>query len=77
MTPWPGASPAVAVSTRPHEISLVAKSQAAPSERDVLSGTVRRVSYMGDAVDYQASVNGSDVALRVTAPPPASPPASP
>ena len=49
----------------------MAQSEAAPSERDVLSGTVGRVSYMGEAVDYQVSVNGRDVALRVTAPPPA------
>jgi hypothetical protein len=28
------------------------------------------MSYLGDAVDYQVRVNGSDVVLRVTAPPP-------
>ncbi|MGH7275799.1 MAG: ABC transporter ATP-binding protein [Candidatus Rokuibacteriota bacterium] len=65
----PGAS--VVVSIRPHEIDLVAPGRAAPAERNVLSGTVQRVSYLGEAVDYQVRVSGSDVALRVTAPPPA------
>ncbi len=44
---------------------------AAPAGLNVLAGTVRRVSYLGDTVDYQVRVSGSDVALRVTAPPPA------
>jgi hypothetical protein len=36
----------------------------------VLAGTVQRTSYMGDAVDYQVLVSGTEVVLRVTAPPP-------
>jgi hypothetical protein len=29
---------------------------------------VQRVNYLGEAVDYQVGVSGSDVVLRVTAP---------
>lgn len=49
----------------------MAQGKSAPSELNVLGGTVERVSYLGDAVDYQVAVSGSDVVLRVTAPPPA------
>ncbi len=65
----PGAQ--VVVSIRPHEIELVAPGDAAPAGLNVLAGTVQRVSYLGDTLDYQVRVSGSDVALRVTAPPPA------
>jgi iron(III) transport system ATP-binding protein len=58
----------VAVSIRPHEIGLLAEGHSLPSERNVLSGTVQRVNYLGEAVDYQVGVSGSDVVLRVTAP---------
>ena len=60
----------VVVSIRPHEIELVAGERSAPAGANVLAGTVQRTSYLGDAVDYQILVNGSDVVLRVTAPPP-------
>ncbi len=60
----------VVVSIRPHEIELVARGGSAPAQGNVLHGTVERVSYLGDAVDYQVRLSGSDVALRVTAPPP-------
>jgi len=60
----------VVVSIRPHEIELVAAERSAPAGANVLAGTVQRTSYLGDAVDYQILVNGSDVVLRVTAPPP-------
>src|SRR5881392_795897 len=65
----PGAP--VVVSIRPHEIRLVARRQPPSPDPNVLAGVVQRASYLGDAVDYQVRVNGSDVALRVTAPPPA------
>src|SRR5436190_1670505 len=65
----PGAP--VVVSIRPHEIRLVARGQPPSPDPNVLAGVVQRASYLGDAVDYQVRVNGSDVALRVTAPPPA------
>ncbi len=61
----------VVVSIRPHEIDIVAPGGAAPPGLNILAGTVERVSYLGDSVDYQVRLNGSDVVLRVTAPPPA------
>ena len=65
----PGAP--VVVSIRPHEIRLVTRGQPGLADPNVLTGVVQRASYLGDAVDYQVRVNGSDVVLRVTAPPPA------
>ncbi|OLC12833.1 MAG: hypothetical protein AUH29_15100 [Candidatus Rokubacteria bacterium 13_1_40CM_69_27] len=67
----PGA--AVTVSIRPHEIALApASSPRTPGEGvNVLRGTVQRTSYLGDAIDYQVQVDGSDVVLRVAGPPPA------
>ena len=65
----PGAS--VVLSIRPHEIGLVTRGQCASPEHNVLTGVVQRASYLGDAVDYQIRLSGSDVALRVTAAPPA------
>jgi iron(III) transport system ATP-binding protein len=59
------------VSIRPHEIELVMAGRAAPAGANVLAGTVQRTSYLGDAVDYQVQLSGTDVVLRVTAPPPA------
>jgi iron(III) transport system ATP-binding protein len=59
----PGA--ATAVSIRPHDIAL-APAGAAPSE--ALRGTVKRVSFLGDSVDYQVALADSDVVLRVAAP---------
>jgi hypothetical protein len=35
---------------------------------NVLRAIVRRASYLGSTVDYQVEVEGTDVALRVTAP---------
>jgi iron(III) transport system ATP-binding protein len=58
------------ISIRPHEIELLTAGRAAPAGANVLTGTVQRTSYLGDAVDYQVQVSGSDVVLRVTAPPP-------
>ena len=67
----PGA--AVAVSIRPHQIELQprapARATAAP-ETNVLTGTVVRASYLGDGVDYQVQIDGSDVVLRVAGPAP-------
>ncbi len=61
----------VVLSIRPHQIELLAPDGSAPAGHNVLDGTVERVSYLGDALDYQIRVSGSDVVLRVTAPPPA------
>jgi len=63
---------AVAISIRPHQIEMVADYQArtlAGHNLNLLRGTVQRVSYLGDAADYQVQVEGSDVILRVATPP--------
>lgn len=60
----------VAVSIRPHEIELTTDGAGSVAGRgNLLQGTVRRVSYLGAAVDYQVQVDGSDVILRVAASP--------
>jgi len=66
----PGAP--VAVSIRPHQIEIVpaALASAAAPGANALSGTVRRMSYLGDAVDYQVELDGEDVILRVAGPTP-------
>jgi iron(III) transport system ATP-binding protein len=67
------AGAAVAVSIRPHQIELQprasSRATAAP-ETNVLTGTVVRASYLGDGVDYQVQIDGSDVVLRVAGPAP-------
>jgi iron(III) transport system ATP-binding protein len=60
----PGAR--VTLSIRPHLIAPVGTTEAGSN---VLAGTVRRASFLGDAMDYEIEVAGSDVILRVTAPP--------
>ncbi len=65
-------APAV-VSIRPHQIVLgpPGSASAAPAGANVLAGTVVRASYLGETVDYQVCLEGSDVVLRVTGPTPA------
>ena len=61
----------VTLSIRPHEIELVGDHRAgAISARgdNLLRGAVQRASYLGDAVDCQVQVEGSNVTLRVAAP---------
>ena len=60
----PGAR--VTLSIRPHLIAPVGTTEAGSN---VLAGTVRRASFLGDAMDYEIEVAGSDVVLRATAPP--------
>jgi iron(III) transport system ATP-binding protein len=62
---------AVVVSIRPHQIALGAAAAPRAGDDNVLAGTVMRASYLGDAVDYQVALDGSDVVLRVTGPAPA------
>jgi iron(III) transport system ATP-binding protein len=64
----PGAR--VAVSIRPHLITLIAPGSAPASAADgnVLRGTVKRVAFLGDGVDYEVEVGESDLILRVAAP---------
>ncbi len=61
------------VSIRPHLIALGprAGAQAPAAGANALAGTVLRASYLGDTVDYQVALEGSDVVLRVTGPTPA------
>jgi len=62
----PGA--AVAVSIRPHAIRL--RGVAAPggdASANLVRGRVERAAYLGDAVDYEVGIAGSDVRLRVSA----------
>jgi len=63
--PSPGAR--VTVSIRPHQIVVVTDQK--PRGENRFHGTVQRVSYLGDTVDYQVQVAGSDLILRVAAPP--------
>ena len=57
----------VLVSVRPHEIEL--STGPVPRTPDnAFAGVVRRASYVGTAVDYQVTLAGTDVTLRVTAP---------
>jgi iron(III) transport system ATP-binding protein len=61
----------VVVSIRPHQIALgPAVTPRADGDANVLAGTVVRASYLGEAVDYQVALDGSDVILRVTGPAP-------
>ena len=57
----------VLISVRPHEIRIVAGHPGAHGD-NAFAATVRRASYLGTAVDYQVTVEGVDVPLRVTAP---------
>jgi iron(III) transport system ATP-binding protein len=63
----PGAK--VAVSIRPHAITLLSADAArrASSDENLMRGIVRRASYLGDGVDYEVEVDG--VILRVAAVP--------
>jgi iron(III) transport system ATP-binding protein len=60
---------AVAVSIRPHQVELGSDGAASGSAVNVVKGTIQRASYLGDAVDYEVGVDGTDVVLRVSAPP--------
>ena len=58
----------VAVSIRPHAINVLAGdgAPAARADENVLSGVVKRASYLGAGVDYEVDVAG--VTLRAAAP---------
>jgi iron(III) transport system ATP-binding protein len=56
----------VALSIRPHDIVL--EGTASPADNR-LPGTVRRATYLGDGVDYEVAITGSDVILRVATAP--------
>ncbi len=59
------------ISIRPHQIEFGPGQPAAPGDANMLTGTVRRASYLGDAVDYEVEIEESSVVLRVAGPTPA------
>jgi iron(III) transport system ATP-binding protein len=56
----------VALSIRPHDIVLGGTDSPADNR---LQGTVKRATYLGDGVDYEISLTGSDAVLRVATAP--------
>jgi iron(III) transport system ATP-binding protein len=62
----PGAH--VALSIRPHQIEVVAPTEARDEHVNLLRGTIQRASFLGETVDYQVAIAGSDLVLRVAAP---------
>jgi iron(III) transport system ATP-binding protein len=62
----------VAVSIRPHRIEMAPEgSGTSGAGVNVFAGTVRRASYLGDAVEYQVEIDESSALLRVAGPAPA------
>ena len=62
----------MALSIRPHQIELTAAEDgdgAAARGINALRGTVRRASFLGEAVDYQIEIADCDLVLRVAAAP--------
>jgi iron(III) transport system ATP-binding protein len=59
----------VALSIRPHEIVLVGAGEAPPAGANVVGGRIERASYLGDGIDYEVRLAGSDVVVRVAAAP--------
>jgi len=62
----PGAR--VVLSIRPHQLRLGAAGDATDAT-NALRGTVRRTAFLGDTVDYEIAIAGSDLVLRAAAPP--------
>ena len=60
----PGAH--VAVSIRPHHVELV--DAAVPEGPNVFRGGVRRASFLGESVDYEVELEGTNLVLRASAP---------
>jgi iron(III) transport system ATP-binding protein len=60
----------VAVSIRPHLITLqaAATAPAGAGAGHRVRGLVRRAAFLGDAVEYEVEVDGTDLVLRVAAP---------
>jgi len=66
----------VAVSIRPHMVTLARPAPTGPpgapaagARVNVLPGTVTRASYFGDAMDYQVAITGTACTLRVAGAP--------
>ncbi len=62
----PGAP--VVLSLRPHQIAVGPDAAAPGDGENLLRGTVQRASYLGESVDCQVRVDGSELTLRVAAP---------
>jgi iron(III) transport system ATP-binding protein len=58
----------VAVSVRPHAIALGEPVDHPRPEVNAFRGKVKRVSFLGDSVDYEIALTDSDVVLRVATP---------
>src|SRR5439155_3553707 len=58
----------VVLSIRPHQVKLSTPGDAADAT-NALRGTVRRTAFLGDTVDYEVAIAGSDLVLRATAAP--------
>jgi len=61
----PGAR--VVVSIRPHAVELVADGGVG-SASNTLDGVVKRASFLGESVDYEIALAGTDVVIRATTP---------
>jgi iron(III) transport system ATP-binding protein len=63
----PGAR--VAVSIRPHDIAVAPPGALHVRATDnLLAGTIKRASFLGDSVDYQVELASAPIVLRVAAP---------
>jgi len=61
----------VAISIRPHRIDMATASSGPGGGPNVLAATVRRASYLGDAVEYQVEIADGAALLRVAGTAPA------
>ena len=58
----------VALSIRPHQVQLSAPVEGAEGA-NTFRGTVRRAAFLGDTIDYEIAIAGSDLVLRAAAAP--------
>jgi iron(III) transport system ATP-binding protein len=58
----------VALSIRPHQVQLAAPVESADSA-NTFRGTVRRAAFLGDTIDYEVAIAGSDLVVRAAAAP--------
>jgi iron(III) transport system ATP-binding protein len=58
----------VALSIRPHQVQLAAPIESADGA-NTFRGTVRRAAFLGDTIDYEVNITGSDLVVRAAAAP--------
>src|SRR5215475_3373545 len=58
----------VTLSIRPHQVRLAAPAEGGDGA-NTFRGTVRRAAFLGDTVDYEVAIVGSDVVIRAAAAP--------